>query len=143
MHPVAITGSDPRVIELLCEVYAAREGTTPWVIWDATGEEPSTALVAAASDKLLTYKAIAYVAECQILTLRRVMDRTNTDHAWTVDADLVTAKDLPWQLFEDAAPEDDVILGLGYSRFSRKALECISRDFGNGLEYSGLSVRTV
>jgi hypothetical protein len=141
MNPVAITGSDPQSVGVLFE-YAARAGLHPWIIWNATADPAPDALAAKGRDRLLEYRAIAYVAECHILTLRKIMDRTNADYAWTVDADMVACKDLPG-FDDDLVKDDDVLLGLGFSRFSRRALECIARDFGTGLDYSELKVSTL
>jgi len=138
--PIAITGSSVDAIELMYDVLSAR-GYRPWIVWNSTYEHPPLSMATKAHARLLTYTARAYAAECQILMLRRVVDSMNADHAWTLDADLVTAKDIPAPF--DMTDDADVLLGLGYSRFSRKALECISRDFGTGLDYSSLEVRTV
>jgi hypothetical protein len=112
----------------------------PWIVWNSTYEPAPSSLASKAQKRLLTYTARAYAAECQILMLRRVLDTMNANHAWTLDADLVRAKDIP---NFDMTDGTDVLLGLGYSRFSRRALEHISRDFGNGLDYSSLVVRMV
>jgi len=138
---IAITGSDIQTVILMYDVLAAR-GLEPWVIWNCTENPvaPQKLRDAIAKEKLLTYRAVVYAAECQILTLRRIMDYTNADHVWTLDADLVMVKDVP--PFDNPS-DNDVLLGLGFSRFSRKALEHIARDFGSGLDYSDLSVSTI
>ena len=138
--PIAVTGSSADAIELMYDVLSAR-GYRPWIVWNSTYEHPPLSTAAKAQARLLTYTARAYAAECQILMLRRVVDSMNADHAWTLDADLVRAKDIPAKF--DMTDEADVLLGLGYSRFSRKALEYISRDFGTGLDYNSLEVRMV
>ena len=138
--PIAITGSSAETIELMHDFLSAL-GYRPWIVWNSTYDLPSSSLAAKAQKRLLTYTARAYAAECQILMLRRVVDTMNANHAWTLDADLVQAKDIPASF--DMTDDADVLLGIGYSRFSRKALEYISRDFGTGLDYNSLEVRTV
>ena len=140
--PVALTGSDASTIALLFDVLSASTNESAWIIWDSTVVPCPRELLDKAKDQCLSYRAVVYAAECQILTLRRIVDRANADYAWTVDADLVTAKDV-LQLPESTHQTADVLLGVGYSRFSRKALESIARDFGSGLDFSSLAVVTI
>jgi hypothetical protein len=136
---VALTGTNAGHILLLGSVLSARHHT-PWIVWDATCVPPPDVLHRESRGQLLTFQACVYAAECQLLTTRRILDRTNSDHIWIVECDDLKAKDLP---MEFPLVDADVVLGPGYSRFSRKALEHISRDFGMGLDYSGLVVHTL
>ncbi len=141
--PVALTGSDSLKIAILYKILRA-QGVDTWIVWDATIHSPPEDLSALAGDKLLTFRACAYAAECQILAHRRILDRANTDSVWTLDTDMVCAKDVPAFLeATENTSSDDIILGMGFSRFSRKSVEHISRDFGSGLDYSGLTVSTI
>ena len=141
MDNVTVTGSDAVTIALLFDLLAAG-GTRPWIVWDATTDAVPDDLQRRAGARVLTYKARAYAAECQILVLHRVVDHANTDYVWSIDADILLVKDLKNIVLDDPRTED-VLLGDGYSRFSRKALECVSRDFGTGLDYSQLAVSTL
>lgn len=140
MIPVTLTGTNAHAIALLGSVLTAK-GYSPWIVWDATLEMPPQDLINASRGQLLTFQACVYAEECQILTTRKILDRTNEDYVWIVDADQLTVKDLP-ETFASDKLEDVILCPEGYSRFSRKALECISRDFGVGLDYSNLTVST-
>jgi hypothetical protein len=138
--PVALTGMNAGNILLLGGVLSGR-GHAPWIVWDATETPPPDQLHRESRGKLITFQACVYAAECQLLTTRRILDFENADHIWIVECDDLKVKDLPME-FPDIK-DADVILGCGFSRFSRKALEHISRDFGMGLDYSGLVVHTL
>lgn len=138
--PVALTGTHAANILLIGSVLSARQHA-PWIVWDATAAPPPEQLHRESRGQLITFQACVYAAECQLLTTRRILDRVNADHLWIVECDELKAKDLPMEFPE--IQDADVILGPGYSRFSRKALEHISRDFGMGLDYSGLVVHTI
>lgn len=137
-NPVALIGSDAQTISVLKSLLQKKNVETPWVVWDIAASTPPE------FEKLITYKACAYAAECMILSTHRILDRENSDYVWIVDTDEFTAKDIDQFLKHITESRiDDVILGQGFSRFSRKALECINRDFGSGLDYAGLAVCTL
>lgn len=139
MNPVALIGSDPQTISVIKSLLQKKNLENPWIVWDSTVDQPPPEF-----EKLITYKACAYAAECMILSTHRIMDRENSDYVWIVDTDEFTAKDIDEFLKHIAESRlDDVILGQGFSRFSRKALEHINRDFGSGLDYDGLAVCTL
>ncbi len=138
MSPIALTGSDAKTISILKSLLAKKGVDTPWVVWDSTVHSPPEL------EKLITYKACVYAAECMILSTHRILDRENSDYIWIVDTDEFKAKDIDTFVTQFSEPRiDDVVLGPGYSRFSRKALERISRDFGSGVDYTGLAVCTL
>jgi len=138
MDSIALTGSDPETLSLMRSVMRKKGYETPWIVWDSTVENPPL------FDKLITYKACVYAAECMILATHRILDRENMEYIWIVDTDELTVKDLDGFLKHTTESRtDDVVLGIGFSRFSRKALENISRDFGTGLDYTGLAVVTL
>lgn len=138
MDSIALTGSDPETLTLMRSVMRKKGCETPWIVWDSTVDNPPP------FDKLITYKACVYAAECMILATHRILDRENMEYIWIIDTDEFTVKDLDVFLKHTAESRmDDVVLGIGFSRFSRKALERISRDFGTGLDYTGLAVVTL
>lgn len=138
MESIALTGSVPETLSLMRSVMSKKGYETPWIVWDSTVENPPPI------DKLITYKACAYAAECMILATNRILERENTDYVWIIDTDEFMVKDLDVFLKHTTESRtDDVVLGVGFSRFSRKALENISRDFGMGLDYTGLAVVTL
>lgn len=139
MDPIAVAGTNAKGIALLGSILTGK-GYEPWILWNATSEQLPGQLAMASRNKVVTFKACVYVAECQILATHRILDRTNRDYVWIVDSDVAVAKDLPDFL---QSRSEDVLLGTGVSRFSRKALECIAMDFGMGLDYSGLNVAAV
>lgn len=138
---VAITGTDPDTCCLLFDVLKRGMQHQPWIVWDATVEPAPPSIGARAT---VTYRAHAYAAECQILSTLRIMDNANVDRVWIVDADVVTAATLLGGL-PACDPEADVVLGGagGVSRFSRKAVQRIARDFGTGVDYTGLGVQVL
>jgi hypothetical protein len=140
---VAITGSSAETLKVLYEILKKKEEFRVYVLWDATFEQhTANPLTGIPPEDVVNYTAKTYVAECQILSTRRIMDRTMDDTVWIVDADVVTAATMPHDLPHDR-PEDILLLGEGVSRFSRKALDQIASDFGSGLDYTGLSVATI
>ena len=137
---VALAGSSPEKLKILYEILKKKEEFRVYVLWDATfTANPLTGIPA---EDVITYIAKTYIAECQILSSRRIMDRTMDDTVWIVDADVVTAATMPATLPHDR-PEDVLLLGEGVSRFTRKALDQIASDFGQGLDYTSLSVGTI
>lgn len=135
---LALSGSDADTL-LVFRKWMVRQGKEPWVIWEASHIDTPPALYECAH-KLITFKAHAYVAECLILSTQRCVSYENADHVWIVDTDQCTVKTCPDFAALDASHDEDVVLdSRGCSRFSRKALQTISRDFGSGLDYSSLS----
>ena len=143
MNPLAITGVAADTLALFNDLLRAK-GYEPWVVWDSTIDPPPPTLEAATQGQVITFKACAYAAECMILSTRKILDRTNSDCIWIVEVDDILAKEVPcFKTLDEQNPDEDVLLGVGYSRFSRKSLERISNDFGSGLDYASLSVRTL
>jgi hypothetical protein len=141
MHPIALTGSSADTLEVMHSVLQ-NKGESPWIVWDTT----LTDTIPCTGKHVVTYKACLYAAECMILSTHRILERENADHVWIFDTDVCRAKDLDEFLRQRAVdrPNDDVVLGVGFSRFSRKALEHIARDFGTGLDFeTGLVVTTL
>lgn len=135
---IAVSGSDPQTLLIFRSWLSKTTGKEPWVLWDASVEQPPAALVRDCAHKLITFKAYAYAAECLILSTQRIVGYENVEHVWIVDTDELTIKQCP-NFAALQTRTEDVVLGDGYSRFSRKALQTISRDFGSGLDYSSLS----
>lgn len=109
----------------------------PWIVWDNTTDPVPDAFLA--TPNIVTVRARAYQSECIILSTKRILDRCNEDALWIVDADVVDV--VPDAIIDDPDTMSDVIVGPGYARYSRKALERISRDFGQGVDFCGLSVK--
>lgn len=131
--PVVVCGYDPLKVALMYDVLK-RKGSDAWIAWDATLTPPPPEIE---GRRHVVYSAKAFVAECKILSTFRVMDRTETDAVWIVESDDVPIKDLPELLDPDS---HDVVLGPGYSKFSRKAVERVSAHFGDGVDWDGLRV---
>lgn len=141
MNPVAITGSDEKLMGLFIDLLHSRE-VTPWLLWDATNAPVPYTLTETGNDRIVTFTARMYVAECKILATRRILDRTNRDHVWILETDDFVAADIPTIVAADAE-DGDVLLGRGCARFSRKALEHMAKDFGFGVDYSELLVKNI
>jgi hypothetical protein len=129
---VVLAGTDVRLMRLLHAIFVTKKADT-WILWNATEGPPPPAF-----PQCITFKAVLYVDECELLATKRVLDRRNADHLWVVWSDRFTA--VTADIMNDSY-EEDVVLGDACARLSRKALESISLNFGSdAVDFSSLNV---